>query len=64
MLNHSSAASATSDQPESTVSEWPRKAAGLLPEPDLRIELGVLDDDQRAVRYEAMTPLGRELLDA
>lgn len=49
-------------QPGLKLSEWPDKAAGLLPEPDLRIELQVLDDDQRHVSFAAHTDLGRELL--
>jgi tRNA threonylcarbamoyladenosine biosynthesis protein TsaE len=46
------------------LSEWPEKAAGLLPSPDLRIELEVLDRDQRAVRFAACSPTGLELLPA
>ena len=46
------------------LSEWPEKAAGLLPSPDLRIELQVLERDQRAVRFDALSPTGLELLPA
>jgi tRNA threonylcarbamoyladenosine biosynthesis protein TsaE len=46
------------------ISEWPEKAATLLPSPDLRIELDVLEGDQRAVRFDALTPAGRDLLPA
>jgi tRNA threonylcarbamoyladenosine biosynthesis protein TsaE len=42
--------------------EWPEKAAGLLPLADLRIELEPLENDQRRVSFEALTPLGLELL--
>jgi tRNA threonylcarbamoyladenosine biosynthesis protein TsaE len=44
------------------LSEWPEKAAGLLPAPDLRIELAVTSGDQRSVRFHALTPAGLELL--
>lgn len=42
--------------------EWPEKAAGQLPRPDLRLFIESLDDDARAVRAEALTPRGLELL--
>jgi tRNA threonylcarbamoyladenosine biosynthesis protein TsaE len=42
--------------------EWPEKAAGLLPEADLRITLEPLEGDRRRVRFEACTELGMELL--
>ena len=44
--------------------EWPEKAAGVLPPPDLAMELEVLDDDRRRVNLHAMTPRGRSLLGA
>ena len=44
------------------LSEWPEKAAGLLPPPDLRLTLQPLDEQHRQVRAEALTPLGRGLL--
>jgi tRNA threonylcarbamoyladenosine biosynthesis protein TsaE len=44
------------------LAEWPEKAAALLPVPDLRLSLDVLDEDARRVRVEALTPLGVELL--
>ena len=44
------------------LAEWPEQAAGLLPVPDLRMELTPLDGDQRRVSFEAMTPRGLELL--
>lgn len=49
-------------QPGLKLAEWPDKAAGLLPEPDLRIDLEVLGDVERRVSFAAHTPLGRELL--
>lgn len=42
--------------------EWPEKADGLLPTPDLRMELVPLDGDERRVTFTACTPLGLELL--
>jgi len=44
------------------LSEWPDKAAGLLPAPDLALRLTVRDDGARAVRVSAHTPRGRRLL--
>lgn len=44
------------------LAEWPEQAAGLLPVPDLRMELTPLDGDQRRVIFEACTPRGLELL--
>lgn len=44
------------------LAEWPEQAAGLLPEPDLRVELVPLDGDERRVTFTACTPLGLELL--
>ena len=42
--------------------EWPEKAAGLLPEADLRIAIEPQGDDARAVRLDAQTAVGRELV--
>lgn len=47
------------------IAEWPDKAAGLLPTPDLRITLTPVDKgaaDARDVRIDACTPLGLTLL--
>ena len=44
------------------LAEWPEKAAGLLPEPDLRIDIEPMADEQRRVRLDACTSLGVELL--
>jgi tRNA threonylcarbamoyladenosine biosynthesis protein TsaE len=42
--------------------EWPEKAAGLLPVPDLSLTLQPLDDGGRAVQWQACTPRGTLLL--
>ncbi|GAB1382718.1 hypothetical protein MASR1M50_10380 [Burkholderiales bacterium] len=44
------------------LSEWPDKAAGLLPVPDLALHLAVREDASRAVRVSAHTSLGQRLL--
>jgi len=42
--------------------EWPEKAAAVLPEPDLSIAIEPQADDSRAVRIDARSALGRELV--
>jgi tRNA threonylcarbamoyladenosine biosynthesis protein TsaE len=43
--------------------EWPEKAAGLLPECDLRVWITPRDEgDARDARFEALSAAGRELL--
>ena len=44
------------------LAEWPDKAAGMLPLPDLRLTLDPLDETRRSVRAEACTLRGLELL--
>ncbi len=44
------------------LSEWAEKAVPLLPVPDLRLAITVLDDDRRQVRADAFTTTGRALL--
>ena len=44
------------------LAEWPEKAAGLLPEADLRIYIEPLADERRDVRFTAHTSVGAELL--
>lgn len=44
------------------LSEWPAKAAGMLPPPDLRLTLDVRPDDSRQVSAEAHTARGQALL--
>jgi tRNA threonylcarbamoyladenosine biosynthesis protein TsaE len=42
--------------------EWPDRAAGVLPLPDLRLELDVDTHEQRKVTAQALTPRGAALL--
>ncbi len=51
-------------RPGLKLSEWPEKAAGMLPPADLCIRIEALDDDSRQVELEAGTPLGCALLEA
>lgn len=44
------------------LAEWPEKAAGMLPVPDLRLNIEPIDGDLRQVRAEAGTRRGVELL--
>lgn len=44
------------------LAEWPEKAAGQLPPPDLRLVISAGDGDRREVRAEACTATGLELL--
>jgi tRNA threonylcarbamoyladenosine biosynthesis protein TsaE len=43
--------------------EWAEKAEPLLPVPDLRVTITPHDETHRGVRYDAMTPIGLQLLD-
>ena len=43
--------------------EWAEKAQPLLPVPDLRVTLTPHDETIRGVRFDAMTPVGLQLLD-
>jgi tRNA threonylcarbamoyladenosine biosynthesis protein TsaE len=42
--------------------EWPEKARGILPRPDLAIHLSAATDESRHVQLQAFTALGQELL--
>jgi tRNA threonylcarbamoyladenosine biosynthesis protein TsaE len=42
--------------------EWPEKAAGQLPAPDLRLVITPQPDASRRVQVDALTARGRELL--
>ena len=42
--------------------EWPQNAAGVMPTPDLELNITVDDDEQRHVTITALTPHGQELL--
>ncbi|HMW24830.1 MAG TPA: tRNA (adenosine(37)-N6)-threonylcarbamoyltransferase complex ATPase subunit type 1 TsaE, partial [Burkholderiaceae bacterium] len=44
------------------LAEWPEKAEGLLPAPDLRVDIEPLEADKRRVTLAACTPRGLELL--
>ncbi len=44
------------------LAEWPEKAEGLLPAPDLRVDIGPLEADARRVTRAACTPRGLGLL--
>jgi tRNA threonylcarbamoyladenosine biosynthesis protein TsaE len=43
--------------------EWAEKAQPLLPVPDLRVTITPHDGTIRGVRFDAMTPIGLQLLD-
>ncbi len=49
-------------EPGLKLAEWPEKAAGLLPVPDLRLHIEPGADEDRCVRLDAFTPRGLELL--
>ena len=49
-------------RPGLKITEWPELAGGLLPVPDLRLELQPLDGDARHVVATAHTPAGVDLL--
>jgi tRNA threonylcarbamoyladenosine biosynthesis protein TsaE len=42
--------------------EWPQNAAGVMPTPDLELDIQVDDTEQRQVRVSALTARGQELL--
>ncbi len=42
--------------------EWPEKAQGVLPKPDVALHIVANGDDSRSVTALAYTPLGQELL--
>ena len=42
--------------------EWPENAAGVMPTPDLELNIHVDDHEQRQVQLTALTPRGQELL--
>ena len=44
------------------LAEWPDKAHGLLPQPDLELRLQTLTDGTRRVRMQAYTACGRAIL--
>jgi len=44
------------------LAEWPQKAEPMLPQPDLRMHIEVIDESRRQVTLQALTPRGVELL--
>ena len=42
--------------------EWPHNAAGVMPTPDIELNMQVNDQEQRLVTITANTPHGQELL--
>jgi tRNA threonylcarbamoyladenosine biosynthesis protein TsaE len=42
--------------------EWPERATGMLPAPDLRLQIEPDSDDSRAVRIDAYSERGRTML--
>ena len=42
--------------------EWPEKATGHLPQPDLVIDIDMLANESRSITLKAYTPTGAELL--
>lgn len=44
------------------IAEWPEKAQGMLPVPDLKIDIAIGDDERRHVGIAAFTARGRDLL--
>jgi tRNA threonylcarbamoyladenosine biosynthesis protein TsaE len=50
------------DGPGLKLAEWPEKAAGVLPMPDLDIHIETLADESRRVTVQAHSALGRELI--
>ena len=45
------------------LAEWPQHCAPLLPAPDLRLDIEVLDETQRKLKLQAGTARGAELLE-
>jgi tRNA threonylcarbamoyladenosine biosynthesis protein TsaE len=44
------------------LAEWPQRAAGQLPLPDLRMHIAIEGETERSVTLQAFTPRGLELL--
>jgi tRNA threonylcarbamoyladenosine biosynthesis protein TsaE len=42
--------------------EWPQRAQGVMPAPDLTLHIEVTDDEQRRVTWHALTPGAEALL--
>jgi tRNA threonylcarbamoyladenosine biosynthesis protein TsaE len=50
------------ERPGLRLAEWPGRAGAALPQPDLRVELELLDENERRVKLIALSPIGQELL--
>jgi len=44
------------------LAEWPQQAEPMLPLPDLRVLMEVVDESRRRITLQALTPRGMELL--
>lgn len=51
-------------RPGLKLAEWPERVGERLPLPDLRLIIGLADDDRRRVQVQAETPRGKALLDS
>lgn len=49
-------------RPGLKLAEWPERAEGMLPRPDLRVSIRPQDDDSRQLNLQALTALGQALL--
>ena len=43
--------------------EWPEKATGWIPLPDMELHIAPQDDDARAFHFRALSPTGARLLE-
>ena len=46
------------------ICEWPRKAEGLMPQPDLALRIGIDAHDGRSIQADALSPIGLQLITA
>lgn len=53
----------TLSNPELSLIEWPQKAEGTLPQPDLTIHLDYLDENSRTINVEAYSNIGKKLIE-
>ena len=52
----------TLSSPGLSLIEWPEKAEGTLPQPDLTIRLNYLDENSRTINIEAYSNTGQKLI--